>query len=132
MSNLSKELIYTNQSVKKSTIWLLFFFFGWSYGSMNQMGKQIAYYLTFGGLGIWTLIRLFTLSSAINEYNNSIADRVGLSNEEKVMLGLKSSSTKTKQDLEEMKEAAKSNRAIEKLTAASVVIVLMFVAYSAY
>lgn len=99
---------------------------------MNQMGKQIAYYLTFGGLGIWTLVRLFTLNSAIEQYNTSIADRIGLSEEEKGMLGLKTSLPKTKQDLEEMKEAAKSNRAIEKLTAASVVIVLMFVAYSAY
>ena len=88
MSNVNKQAIYTNESVKKSTIWLLFLFFGWSYGSMNQMGKQIAYYLTFGGLGIWALVRFFTLSSSIKEHNLKVADKLGFSNDEKVMLGV--------------------------------------------
>lgn len=55
---------------------------------MNQMGLQIAYYLTAGGLGIWALVRLFTLNGAIKTYNRGVAARAGLSNQEMAMVGL--------------------------------------------
>ena len=58
--------------VKPSTIWLLFLFLGWSYGSLGKVGIQILFYVTFGGFLIWTLVRLFTLSSAIKQYNNKV------------------------------------------------------------
>lgn len=83
-----KLLLYENQKANPTTIWLLFLFLGWSYGSMNQMGLQIAYYLTLGGFGIWALVRLFTLSGAIKTYNRGVAARAGLSNQEMAMVGL--------------------------------------------
>ena len=83
-----KLLIYNQRSVNTTTIWLLFLFLGWSYGSMDQVGKQILFYLTLGGCGIWTLVRLFTLNGAIKEYNKKIAAEVGMNNQEMATLGL--------------------------------------------
>ena len=71
-----------------TTIWLLFLFLGWSYGSLDKIGLQILFYLTFGGLGVWAFIRLFTLSGAIKEYNKSVATRYGLTPAEMLQLGL--------------------------------------------
>jgi len=81
-------LAYQNAAANKTTVWLLFIFLGWSYGSMDKIGLQIVYYLTLGGLGFWTLYRLFTLSGAIKEYNRGIAARVGMDNQEMAVLGL--------------------------------------------
>jgi hypothetical protein len=83
-----KLLLFENQKANPTTTWLLFLFLGWSYGSMNQMGLQIAYYLTLGGVGFWTLYRLFTLNRAIKEYNRGVAARLGFNNQEMSMLGL--------------------------------------------
>jgi hypothetical protein len=79
---------YNERKVQKNRIWLLFLFLGWSYGSMGSLAKQIFFYLTFGGFGIWTLYVLFTLSGKITKYNRSIAEQVGLDNKDMVMLGL--------------------------------------------
>jgi len=76
------------QTVESTTIWLLFIFFGWSFGSMNKVGLQILYYLTLGGFGIWFLIRLFTLSGAIKDYNTKVCMRFGLTPEEMLQLGI--------------------------------------------
>jgi len=78
MEKSEKLMLAQQELVNPTTTWVLFFFLGWSYGSMNQMGLQIAYYLTFGGLGIWTLYRLFTLNSAIKQYNNTVYMKYGL------------------------------------------------------
>jgi hypothetical protein len=80
MEQSEKLMLAQQELVNPTTTWVLFFFLGWSYGSMNQMGLQIAYYLTFGGLGIWTLYRLFTLNSAIKQYNNTVYMKYGLNN----------------------------------------------------
>ena len=85
----NKLLIYQNRKANSTTIWLLFLFLGWSYGSLGKVGLQILYYLTLGGVGIWVLVRLFTLNSSIKEYNRSIATEIGLTQEEKASLGLK-------------------------------------------
>tara|TARA_R110000772_G_scaffold206233_1_gene316868 strand:- start:304 stop:570 length:267 start_codon:yes stop_codon:yes gene_type:complete len=84
----SKILAYQERKANKSTIWILFLFLGWSYGSLNKTGTQILFYITLGGLGFWTIIRLFTLNSAIKEYNRSVAINVGLSSEEMNILNL--------------------------------------------
>jgi hypothetical protein len=79
MSDKTEKLLMAQQElVKPSTIWLLFLFLGWSYGSMGKVGMQILFYLTLGGFFIWTFVRLFTLSSAIKEYNNRVYLKVGL------------------------------------------------------
>ena len=84
----SKILAYQERKANKSTIWLLFIFLGWSYGSLNKTGTQILFYITLGGLGLWSVIRLFTLNTAIKEYNRSVAINVGLSSEEMNILNL--------------------------------------------
>lgn len=84
----NKIMIYQNRKANPTTVWLLFIFLGWSYGSLGKVGLQILYYITLGGLGLWTLIRLFTLSSAIKEYNRNVAMEIGLSDEEKTSLGV--------------------------------------------
>ena len=82
------RMTYEATKANSSTIWLLFIFLGWSFGSLDGMGKQIAYYLTFGGLGIWMVIRLFTLSGAIKEYNRKKAILAGLDNKSMIGMGL--------------------------------------------
>ena len=84
----NKIMIYQNRKANPTTVWLLFIFLGWSYGSLGKVGLQILFYITLGGLGVWTLIRLFTLSGAIKEYNRNVAMEIGLSDEEKTSLGV--------------------------------------------
>lgn len=79
---------YNAKAVDKGNIWILFLLLGWSYGSMDQMVKQIFYYLTLGGCGLWTLYRLFTLSGAIKKYNKQVALKCGLSTEDMLKLEL--------------------------------------------
>jgi hypothetical protein len=81
-------LAYEARKANSSTIWLLFLFLGWSYGSLNRTGTQLLFYVTLGGLGFWTIVRLFTLNSAIKKYNHSIADEIGLNDKERAWFGL--------------------------------------------
>jgi hypothetical protein len=85
MENLE---IYKERKIDKSKIWAMFLFFGWSYGSMGSMGKQIFYYLTLGGLGVWTLYRFFTLNGAIKKYNRKQAFASGLNADQIMKLNL--------------------------------------------
>jgi hypothetical protein len=85
---MDKQFTYNERKANPTLIWLLFLFLGWSYGSLGSIGTQILYYITLGGLGIWTLIRLFTLNGAIRDYNKKIAMELGFDNSELVQLGL--------------------------------------------
>lgn len=85
---MDKQFAYNERKVKPTLIWLLFLFLGWSYGSLGKIGIQILYYVTLGGFGLWTLIRLFTLQGAIRDYNKKIAIELGFSNQELVAMGL--------------------------------------------
>jgi hypothetical protein len=85
---MEKIYFYNERKAEKTTIWLLFLFFGWSYGSLGKGWLQFLFYITLGGFGIWTLIRLFTLNKAIKKYNYKIANEVGLNKEEIISLGL--------------------------------------------
>ena len=84
----NKIMIYQSRKANPTSVWLLFLFLGWSYGSLGKIGTQILFYITLGGLGIWMLVRLFTLSGAIKDYNREIAAQLGLSNEEKMAMGV--------------------------------------------
>ena len=84
---MDKFQVYQERKYNTSTGWLLFLLLGWSYGSMDSMGKQIFYYITLGGLGLWTLYRLFTLGSAMKKYNKKIAIELGFDNKELLQLG---------------------------------------------
>lgn len=84
----NKLTAYEKRKVNPTTIWMLFLFLGWSYGSLNKVGFQILFYLTVGGLGIWFLFRFFTLTNGIKTYNRNIAIKVGLNNKEMALLKL--------------------------------------------
>ena len=84
----NKLLAYESRKANSTTIWLLFLFLGWSYGSLDKIGLQILFYITIGGLGLWALVRLFTLSGDIKSYNRRIAGQVGLDNQEMATLNL--------------------------------------------
>ena len=84
----NKVLIYNSRRANPTTVWILFVFLGWSYGSLGQIGKQMLFYLTLGGLGVWTIIRLFTLNKSIKEYNKKISLEIGLTEEEIKVLGV--------------------------------------------
>jgi len=81
-------MIYESNKLNSTVIWLLYLFLGWSYGSMDKIGKQILFYITFGGLGFWALIRLFTLNGAIREYNRKKGILANLSNRQMIAMGL--------------------------------------------
>ena len=83
----TKVNIYLSQKANPSTVWLLFLFFGWSYGSLGKIGTQILYYITLGGFGLWMLVRLFTLQGAIKKHNRDLALRIGLTEAEIKALG---------------------------------------------
>ncbi len=85
---MDKQFAYSQRKLSPTTIWLLFLLLGWSYGSMGSLLKQIFYYLTLGGFGLWTLYRLFTLQRAIRKYNASIAKELGFSTDEISQMGL--------------------------------------------
>ena len=87
-NSTQKLMIAQSQMANPTTVWLLFLFLGWSYGSLGKVGLQVLFYLTFGGLGIWAFIRLFTLSGAIKDYNRSIAMRHGLTADQMLQLGM--------------------------------------------
>jgi hypothetical protein len=83
-----KMFLAQKELLSKGTIWILFLFLGWSYGSMGKIGTQILFYITLGGFGIWTLVRLFTLNSAIKEYNKAICIKYGLTADDMLLLGV--------------------------------------------
>ena len=85
---MDKQFTYNERKANPTLIWILFLFLGWSYGSLGSIGKQILFYITIGGFGIWAIIRLFTLQGAIRDYNKKIAMELGFSNEELVKMGL--------------------------------------------
>ena len=76
----SKLFIYQDEKINKGTAWLLFLFFGWSYGSFGKIGKQILFWITIGGFGFWSLYVLFTLNKKINNHNTELRRRLGIQN----------------------------------------------------
>jgi hypothetical protein len=86
--NTEKLMMYNTVKLSEGKIWLLFLLCGWSYGSMNQMGKQILFYITFAGCFFWMFYRMVTLNSKIKEYNRKKAIEIGMTSQELSMLGL--------------------------------------------
>jgi len=87
-SREEKLRFYNERKLNTTNVWLLFIFLGWSYGNMGQIGKQIFFYLTLGGLGLWTIYVLFTLKNKMLRYNLNVAREVGLEQSDIQMLGL--------------------------------------------
>ncbi|GAI76456.1 unnamed protein product [marine sediment metagenome] len=86
--NNTDMLLAKSEFKNSTTIWLLFLFLGWSYGNLGKIGLQILYYITFGCLGLWTIIRLFTLNQSIRNYNQNICVRFNLTTDQMKKLGV--------------------------------------------
>ncbi|QZT39001.1 hypothetical protein K5X82_08900 [Halosquirtibacter xylanolyticus] len=80
--DMNRVMLAKNQMKDPTLMLVLQFFLGWSYGSLDKIGTQILFYITFAGFGIWGLIRLFTVMSATREYNRTKCARLGFSNAE--------------------------------------------------
>lgn len=64
---------YLQSKIKSTgTAYLFWFFLGAHYAYLGKWGVQILYWLTLGGLGIWILIDLFTMSKKVDQYNAEI------------------------------------------------------------
>jgi hypothetical protein len=113
--SMEKVEMFKARKKRKTKIWLSFLFFGWSYGSLGSLDKQILWYITtavtaFGlyenyrtdnftiltslalvGLPIWviwTMFRLVTLNKEIEKYNQRLIDIFDLNQEEKALLDI--------------------------------------------
>ena len=61
---------YLQSQIKSSgTAYLLWFCFGLHYAYLGKWGVQFLYWIAFGGLGIWALLDLFTLSGRVGNHN---------------------------------------------------------------
>lgn len=59
------------------TAYLLFFFlFGTHYAYLGKWGLQFLFWITLGGLGIWALVDLFTMSGKVNRHNAIIFQQI--------------------------------------------------------
>mgnify|MGYP001564846229 CR=1 FL=1 len=68
---------YLQSKVKSTgTAYLLWFFLGAYYAYLGKWGIQILYWITLGGLGIWALIDLFTMSGKVNRHNATIFQQI--------------------------------------------------------
>lgn len=68
---------YLQSKVKSTgTAYLLWFFLGAHYAYLGKWGLQILYWITLGGIGIWALIDLFTMSGKVNRHNASIFQQI--------------------------------------------------------
>jgi TM2 domain-containing membrane protein YozV len=68
---------YLQSQIKSTgTAYLLWFFLGAHYAYLGKGGIQILYWITLGGLGIWGLIDLFTMSGKVNRHNAKIFQQI--------------------------------------------------------
>lgn len=58
-----------NNLKKTGTAYLFYFLFGAHYIYLGQIGKQILFWCTIGGFGVWAIIDLFTLGSKVDLVN---------------------------------------------------------------
>lgn len=76
------QLLASEMSKKQKTggiAWLLWFFTGGIGGHrfyLGRTGTGVAMLLTLGGLGIWTLVDLFLLSSMIRDTNEKVENEI--------------------------------------------------------
>lgn len=65
---------HTLQTQLKSTgnAYLFWFLLGAHYAYLGRWGLQILYWITFGGIGIWALVDLFSMASKVENHNRPI------------------------------------------------------------
>jgi hypothetical protein len=69
---------YLQSQIKSVGIAYLLYFllFGTHYAYLGKWGLQILFWITLGGLGIWALIDLFTMSGKVDRHNATIFQQI--------------------------------------------------------
>ena len=76
MSKEIKKMELMLELKKTSTAYILLFFLGAHHIYMGSIFKQIAYWLTFGGFGIWMIYDLITLGKKVREHNENVYRKI--------------------------------------------------------
>ncbi len=84
LSKLSteKQSLFEEEFKKKAKstttayICLIFLIFSVHYFYLGKPGRNILFWFTWGGLGIWWLIDLVTLGKRVSEYNEDVAKAI--------------------------------------------------------
>lgn len=58
------------------TAYRLWFFFGLHYAYLGKWKIQLLYWISLGGIGVWSIIDLLTLSKRIAVHNNFIFEQI--------------------------------------------------------
>lgn len=72
----TEKYLLTQELKTKSYGYLFLIFLGAHYAYLGNWGKQILYWMTLGGLGIWMLIDLFSMTKIINNHNRPILKQI--------------------------------------------------------
>lgn len=67
---------YKRQTKSTGKAYLLILILSMHYGYLRKWGVQVAFWFTFGGIGIWWLIDLFRISKLVDNYNKDVATDV--------------------------------------------------------
>lgn len=68
---------YEHSQIKKPGIAYLFWFLlGAHYIYLERWGTQIIFWISFGGLGLWAIYDLFTMSNKVKKYNKLLFDEI--------------------------------------------------------
>ena len=70
------QIQYAGKEKQLSTAYLLLFFMGAHYIYMGKVLKNIIYWLTLGGFGIWMLIDIFRMKTIIDDGNEEIFKKI--------------------------------------------------------
>jgi hypothetical protein len=76
LTDSQKAFFYSQYKEKQLNIaYILWFVFGVYYAYFGKWGKQILYWITFGGLTIWAFINLFRMKSLVERANSELFDQ---------------------------------------------------------
>ena len=65
-----------SQMKSSGTAYLCWFFLGCHYAYLGKWTLQLLYWVTFGGLGIWAIIDIFTIPGKVNAHNLIISNKI--------------------------------------------------------
>jgi len=69
---------FSSQSKENTMAYITWFALGAHYAYLGDWGKQVLYWITGGGLGIWALIDLFNMEDLVREKNREIAREIAM------------------------------------------------------
>ena len=67
---------FRSQAKEATMAYITWFALGAHYAYLGDWGKQVLYWITAGGLGIWALVDLFNMEDLVRSKNREIALRI--------------------------------------------------------